>query len=128
MKSRFLFITVTVAIALCTLAGTETNNQVAADREAGGLRTQVNELRARVLLLEARLSRLEAAAGEQKCEQVHPQSFPPPPPSPSIFGSPLNGEPLPEIWGKRQINGWTFYVVPCETGTKFSASATNGAR
>ena len=79
------------------------------------LRTQVFQLRAQVQALESRMSKVEALA-ERSAPNI-------PSPLNSQNGhQSLNLIPAqngsPKIWGEREVNGWTFYVVPCETAAR----------
>jgi hypothetical protein len=121
MKACFLFIS--IAVACCaltlTLARGGPDDPGPADREVGELRKQVDELQARVKALEERLSRLESSA-----EKMDRWRQPPETPAPPPWGAPKwvlpkgptpaeGGQP-PKIWGQREINGWTFYLIPCK--------------
>jgi len=129
MKTFHLVIALMAAAAVTsgTLAGTGADHQNPADRELGELKNQVNELQTQIRQLEERLNRLESAANREQQEPAPPPA-PVPLQFPSILMPPSTGRPRPEIWGERQINGWTFYVVPCETGPKFSPPAPAGSR
>ena len=86
--------------------------------EISGLKAQIESLSARVNSLEERCARLDSNVKRLEKERPPPQTVPPSPwPGADGLGSPQfnprNGGTKPEIWGEREINGWTFYVVPC---------------
>ena len=126
MKRVGLITALGTTVAICVLAGTEPGDGNSADREIEGLKNQINELQARVLLLETRLNRLESAADREKQEPKPP--LPLPLQFPSIAIPPSTDRPQPDIWGERQINGWTFYVVPCHADPSLSVLPAAGSR
>lgn len=127
MKKYCLFITAAAAVVAGALAGTGPDSRGPADDQSEALKNQVNELQTQIHSLETRLRRLESTADRQRQEPLKP-----PTPMPFQFPSgvmpPSTFRPRPEIWGERQINGWTFYVVPCETNPQFSTPVTTGSR
>ena len=80
------------------------------------LRTQIIDLRAKIETLEGRTQSLESRVEQlkQSHEQAHsptPLNFPVPAPA---FSIPSVSAPRPPtIWGQGEVNGWTYYVVPC---------------
>ena len=133
MKTRFLFVGITAALCAFTLAPTEGGSDtpapaipdVPAPSAVGELRTQVEELLARVKSLEERSNRLEAML-ERLEQRRQPPGVPVPKPRgmpPDTFpGFPRSNRSQPKIWGEREINGWTFYLIPCQQQPSRSAS------
>ena len=122
MKTSCLFVAMAAVIAAGAFAGSEVEPKNPAGHEVERLQNQVNEMEVRIHSLEARLSRLESTVDQQR--QAPPQwqsPLPAPLKPPSMLELPPTGRPPPEIWGERRINGWTFYVVPCETRPQVSA-------
>lgn len=120
MKACFLFISVTAALCVLTmaLAGIGPDAQTPADREVGELRKQVDELRARVKVLEERSSRLESVTERlERWRQLPETPTPAPPGTPNgalpFLKIPPDEGRQPKIWGEREVNGWTFYLIPC---------------
>ena len=121
MKACFLFISIAVAFCALTLVPVQggSDDPTPADREVRELRKQVDELQARIKTLEERSSRLESIV--ERLERARPLSETTAPPT---WGPPKgdmrNGLTLPDsrqppkIWGEREINGWTFYLIPCQ--------------
>ena len=124
MNACSVFVTAAALGALTlALAGNGPERPVSADRENLELRNQVNELQRRLKTVETRLSALESTVERLKTWHPLPGSPPLPTPleapqPPSRFKEkvPENGQ-APKIWGQRDINGWTFYVVPCGQGS-----------
>lgn len=80
------------------------------------LQNQVVQLCARVQALESRTQKLESEIEEMRFPHPMPLVVPPanlPATPPSMQIQPQGSRP-PTIWGEKKVNGWTFYIVPCE--------------
>jgi hypothetical protein len=102
-----------ISVAIVSLAADLSGGKPQADRVTNEeLRTQIVELRARLQALEGQTKQMESTVQELKQSRVPtPLNFDMPkllPNSKSPSG------PSPKIWGEREVNGWTYYVVPCE--------------
>lgn len=120
MKAKFMVMTGVVAgVALIALAdGTPTHKDSLGSSEIQALRNEVTELRTRVQQLEDREKNLESTVANLNRPHMTPLN--------SGGASPLFHSPVspvlpassetdsPKIWGERKVNGWTFYIVPCE--------------
>lgn len=102
------------------LASAQTPSGAAVEPELQGLRQQVVELQARVRTLEERLKQMEAAPSARRLPRVEIRPAEPVPPSapvwrliPEWVGA---SSATPKIWGRREVNGWTVYYVPCAEG------------
>jgi hypothetical protein len=114
MKKRILlFSFVAAGIALISLAQDRPEQKDPAQAEVQGLRDEVADLRTRIQVLEERMKKVETTVDKSR------QS-----PLPTPLSGPREklllpktssdtGE-SPKIWGERKVNGWTFYIVPCE--------------
>ena len=104
MKAKLTFFTTSAALLMVALAG----NEPAADADAATLRKRIADLEARVKALESRLEKPGAAANLPAIQLPQPNA-----PQPDAVPFPSAGSGHGKIWGKRQINGWNFYIVPC---------------
>ena len=113
-KAHLLFLSI-VVVGACAIAIAEDapRPKPVANPEVQELREQVAQLRAQVQALESRMSKVEA--------QVQRSTVPAPlQPSQSQNNFRFVPKPSesPRIWGEREVNGWTFFVVPCETAAR----------
>ena len=122
MKRKLSIVFSLVAgIAVVALAadssGGKPQTQTQADQNAvQELRGQIAELRAKVQSLENQTKNLESTVEQLKQSQSRV-------PTPlSLLQSPVPAASLPlasssrppTIWGQGEVNGWTYYIVPCE--------------
>ncbi len=117
MKKYFVILLLmgVVSVALIALADntpTEKNPAPTADVEA--LKTQIAELQSRVQALEAQTKSLESTVQTMQQPRLVPLSQQPD--NPLLFNGSQPNSPHPKIWGQKEVNGWTVYVVPCEQG------------
>lgn len=101
-----------VSVAVLSLAEGAPGEKPAANRETVEMRNEIIELRAKIQTLEARLGNLESTV-----EQSKPRQYPVPlslQPGNPAWPNPLSDSPSPKIWGKKEVNGWAVYIVPCE--------------
>ena len=101
------------AVALISIAAVSSGPKETGDTAAiNELRTQIAGLQTRIQTLETQTQALQSTVEELKRA-----------PSPT----PLNllenlqktapfspSSPSPKIWGQKEVNGWTYYIVPCE--------------
>ncbi len=124
MKARYICPALAAMLAFCALAGNEPNSQTPSNRETQELRVQIDELQTRVKMLEERLGRLESK--EERTDRrpapapLNPTPLEMPKPPPAFMEEFPQGPSRPKIWGERQINGWTFYLIPCAPGSPAS--------
>jgi hypothetical protein len=120
MKAYFLVILAAATLCVLTvrLARTGPDIRGVTDPELRELRNQIVALQSRVRALEQRSSEQRSAA--DALEQGHKlPGIPYPAPSDwpewpsSSAGIPPKSPMQPKIWGEREINGWTFYLIPC---------------
>jgi len=120
MKRKIVFVLSFVAgVALISLADDPAGGKVEESVTVRELRAQIAELRAEVSKLHQRTQTLEAKIEAMK-------GSPAPAPSPLVMPYNSNGRSQffftpsnssahsPTVWGQREVNGWTYYVVPCE--------------
>ena len=118
MKKKIVCILSLVAgVALISLAADPAVGKGGEGDTVRELRAQIAELRAEVNKLHQRTETLEAKVAEMKHS---------PAPSPLVIPYNSNGRSQfyftpsnspahpPTVWGQREVNGWTYYVVPCE--------------
>jgi outer membrane murein-binding lipoprotein Lpp len=113
-KKWMMVLAAAMGMAVISMAADLSGGKTPTDREAlQETRAQIAELRAKVQTLEADTRRLESVVEQLK--QSHaptPLNFPAPQPS-QLNPAPVGSRP-PTIWGQGEVNGWTYYVVPCE--------------
>jgi hypothetical protein len=112
-----LLLLTVVGIALFAIAEGTPGEKAAVAPDVQQMRNEITELRSRLQTLEGRMKSLESTVQELR----HPPLLTPL----GSQGSPLWVQPprillpqpkseSPKIWGEREINGWKFYVIPCE--------------
>jgi hypothetical protein len=109
--NKFFLLAILVLLAIGVPAQSETASGSLKDSERARMEKQIHELEARVRNLERRLPESEAK---------HPPAiWIPSPESRRDNRTPLDLPkgcvPPPKNWGERQINGMTFYIVPCSS-------------
>lgn len=118
-QSILLLVAVVAGVAIISFAQSTPGEKPVANQKVAELQNQINDLQARVRALEGRMKGLESTVEELKrppfLQPLTPQGenmlrFNPPASEPNPATSDFKP---PKIWGKREINGWTFYVVPC---------------
>jgi hypothetical protein len=121
MKSKLsaIVFSAVATVALLSL-GADSSGPKAGDAQAvSELRAQITQLRAEVDRLHQRTETLESTVEELKRTRIQIQPNPQPisgaPSStPLIFTPSPNNTRSPKIWGEREVNGWTYYIVPCD--------------
>ena len=113
MKSqmRLLSLLGALGVAVVVLAEGGPGEKPSASSEVQELRAEVAELRARLQTLEDRMRKLESTVENPKPSVPTPLNIPRE--KSLLFKVPSESKPSPKIWGEREVNGWTFYVVPC---------------
>jgi len=117
MKKKVLFaLSLVIGVVLISIAAEPAAEKPKPDDTIRELRAQIAELRAEVNTLRQRTQSLESTVDDLKRSHVPtPLNLQPGSgaPSPSNLPSPRSSRP-PTIWGQGEVNGWTYYVVPCE--------------
>jgi len=116
MKKYFAFLLLmgVVSIALIALAdNTPADKNAAPDADVEALKNQIAELQARVQKLEEQTRTLEGTVATMQKPRLVPLLQPG---NPLSFKLPPSNSQQPKIWGQREVNGWTVYIVPCEQG------------
>lgn len=111
-KSFILLLLVTVAGAAIISLGQDTpGEKPAANGQVAEMQNRISELQSRIQSLEGQLKELKSTVKEMQRPRLQPLTMPGPfAPLPKGLVAP--SEP-PKIWGEREINGWTYYIVPC---------------
>jgi hypothetical protein len=108
----FLLLIAVASIAFIALADAPVDKNPSPPADIQTLKNQIAELQNRVQRLEDQTRSLESTVHTMQQPRLVP-----------LLGQPGNRlllkkppvEPQPpKIWGQKQVNGWTFYVVPCE--------------
>ena len=85
-----------------------------ADTEMSKMRDELERLKAKVEMLEFRTKGLESEVQQLKRSPAPaPLSLQGTPAAPSSLPLNIPSRP-PTIWGQGEVNGWTYYIVPCE--------------
>jgi len=124
MKRKLSIVLLLVAgIAIVSLATDLSGGKPQADQKSQADQNAIPELRAQITELRAKVQNLENQTKnlESKVEQLkQSQSRVPAPlsllqsPAPSASFPLASSSRPPTIWGQGEVNGWTYYVVPCE--------------
>jgi hypothetical protein len=120
MKRKLAVVLSLVAgIAVVSLAADLSGGKPQKDQDAIlELRGQISELRAKIQGLESQTRNLESTVAQLKQSRVPtPLSLLQAPASPQPLPSASRSHP-PKIWGQGEVNGWTYYSVPCEERTR----------
>jgi hypothetical protein len=112
-KVMIMLLCAATGVAVISFADITPGEKSPANTEISQMRDELNQLKAKVELLEFRTKSLETTVAQLK-QPPQPvpmiwQSSPPRQPNPSPSDS-----TSPKIWGEKEVNGWTFYIVPCE--------------
>jgi cell division protein FtsB len=120
MKKKILFaLSLVAGVALISLAADPVGGKPTQNDDAiRELRAQVTQLRAEVDTLRQRTKSLEATVDDLKRSHIpSPLNLQPgagAPAAPSMMiPSPTTSRP-PTVWGQGEVNGWTYYIVPCD--------------
>jgi hypothetical protein len=119
MKKKILFaLSLAAGVVLMSLAADPAGGKKSDDGDTlRELRTQLTELRAEVNQLHQRTETLESSVEELKRSRIPtPLNLQPGSavPSPSTIVPSPNSTRPPTVWGQGEVNGWTYYIVPCE--------------
>ena len=110
-QSILLLLIVVVGAAIISFGQGTPGEKPAPKAEVNELRNQINELQARIQSLEGRIKGLESTVEQMKVPHLQPLTSPG---ENSVWPVPAKpGSAQPKIWGEREINGWTYYIVPC---------------
>jgi hypothetical protein len=115
MKKKMMALSLCAAmsVAIITFAEITPGGKSLPNGEGTQMRDEINRLKAKVELLEYRTKSLETTVEQLKHSRpAAPLTFSAPAPSVSS-PSPESSQP-PKIWGQKEVNGWTYYIVPCE--------------
>ena len=115
MKRKMLLLAWCAAagVALISFAEVTPGGKSPTSSEVSQMRSELDRLKAKVESLESRTKSLEFTVEQLK------QSHSPTPlnssgPRPFRLNPPSAGSGPPTIWGEGKVNGWTYYIVPCE--------------
>lgn len=118
MKKYFAFLLLigAVSITLIALADSPPVNKklTTPPADVQALKNQIAELQSRVQQLEDQTKSLESTVANLQKPPMIPLFEQPH--GPLSFKNPLSDSPSGKIWGQKQVNGWTVYIVPCEQG------------
>jgi hypothetical protein len=110
-----------MGVALIAFAEITPREKPAPKSEAAQMRDELNALKAKVELLEYRTKSLELTVHQLQRPRAQTSlsvPAPTPPPGTSWFiPSTIESKP-PTIWGQGEVNGWTYYIVPCEAQSR----------
>jgi hypothetical protein len=116
MKKRIalLLLLVVGGAAAISFAGATPGEKPAVDPEVSQMQNEISDLKAKLQTLEGQVQSLESIVAQLKQPHLTPLIVPQP--NPMLLIPPIESKP-PKIWGEREINGWTFYIVPCDQKT-----------
>ena len=114
MKKKVMPLLLGVALsgAIIAFAEVTPGQKPSSGTEMSQMRDEINRLKAKIELLDYRTKSLESTVEQLK------RSRPPAPltlqgPAPSLAIPPVGTPKPPAIWGQGEVNGWTYYIVPC---------------
>jgi hypothetical protein len=108
-----LFLSVAMGVAVIAFAEITPGAKPPPKSETAQMRDELNALKAKVELLEYRTKSLELTVHELQQRRVQ-TTLDVPAAAPAGFApSTIESKP-PIIWGQGEVNGWTYYIVPCE--------------
>ena len=111
-KLILLFLCATTSVGIIALAEVTPGQKPSATTEVSQMRDEIKRLQAKVELLEYRTKNLESTVEQLKRSHAPaPLTFQAP--APSLPVPPAHSSPPPTIWGQGEVNGWTYYIVPC---------------
>jgi hypothetical protein len=113
-KIMFLLLCAAMGIAVISIADVTPAGKPPADSDISQMRTEINQLKAKVEMLEYRTKSLETTVAQLK-QPLHPMPLTVPQGNLMWRDRPSAPTP-PKVWGEKEVNGWTFYIVPCEQG------------
>lgn len=114
MKKYLTLLLLLAMGAIISFAGDKPIEQSAAPG-FGEMRSEIADLQARIHALEDRVKGLESTVAQMKEPHLVPLIAPQP--NTRLLNPPAIDLKSPKIWGEREINGWTFYIVPCDQKT-----------
>jgi TolA-binding protein len=116
MKNKLIItLSLVVGVALISMAAEPAGKKLTEADAVQELRTQITELRAKIQGLESQTKNLESTVEQLKQSQTRtpvPLNLFQSPASPTSIPSASSSHP-PTVWGQGEVNGWTYYVVPC---------------
>ena len=110
-RSMLLLLCAAIGVAAISFAEVTPGGKPPADGEISQLRAEVDQLKAKVEMLEYRTKSLESTVTLLQKPRLTPLS---PPQGNLLWRNPPSESVPPKIWGEKEVNGWTFYIVPCE--------------
>lgn len=111
-QSMLLLLLAVAGAALISFAGDTPGQKPAGSPDLGEMRNEITDLRAKVQALEDRMKGLESTVAQMKQPHLMPLTVPQP--NSSLLNRSATDSTPPKTWGERQVNGWTFYIVPCD--------------
>lgn len=130
-QSILLLVTAVAGVAIFSFGQGTPGQKPSANQEVAEMKNQINELQSSIQALERRMKGLESTVQELKTPHLQPLTSPG---GDSLWLNPAAAAPRPsasdftppKIWGQREINGWTFYIVPCDEQGRGGAESQAG--
>ena len=118
MKKKMMMVLLCAAtgVAVISFADITPGEKPPADSEISQMRKEIEQLKAKVEMLEFRTKSLESTVAQLK-QPPHLTPLNSPPANLFWRNQPSDSPPPtvpPKVWGEKEVNGWTFYIVPCE--------------
>ena len=112
MKKKLILLCAVTGVAIIAFAEI-TPQKPPVTTDVTKLQDDIKRLQAKVEMLELRTKGLESTVEQMKrSHTLAPLSFQGAPPSLSVPS--IKPSQPPTIWGQGEVNGWTYYIVPCE--------------
>jgi len=111
-KLMLLLLCAVTGVGIIAFGENPQGQKPSATAEVSQMREEIKRLQAKIELLEYRTKNLESTVEQLKRSQAPaPLNFQGPAPSLSV--PPVSAPKPPTIWGQGEVNGWTYYIVPC---------------
>jgi len=112
-KLMLLLLCAATSVGVIAFAEVTPEKKAPPTSETSQLRDDIKRLQAKIEMLEYRTKSLESTVEQLKRSHTPtPLSFGAPAPSTSV--PQIRSSQPPKIWGQGEVNGWTYYIVPCE--------------
>ena len=113
MRKKMLLLCAAAGAGMIAFAEVTPTPKPPANPEVTEMRNEIERLKAKVEMLDLRTKSLESTVEQMKRSRVpSPLNFQGP--APSLTVPSLSAPKPPTIWGQGEVNGWTYYIVPCE--------------
>ena len=114
MKKKMMVLSFCAAMSVAIIAFAEITpgEKPSPNSEVAQMREEMGKLKAKIELLEYRTKSLESSVEQLKHSHT-PTPLSLSVPAPALSTPATRPSRTPPIWGQGEVNGWTYYIVPC---------------